>query len=559
MPPRRPVPGRSPCTPRSNSNPYSAREHTPGAHSGTITSGASTTEAHQSAAAYVRMSTDHQEYSTANQLDAIHRYAGANDLRVVQVYTDEGRSGLTLQGREGLRQLLEDVLGGHAPYRTVLVYDVSRWGRFQDVDEAAHYEFLCRRAGMRVEYCTEPFRNDGSTVSAVVKAVKRVMAGEYSRELSQKVFEGKCRLIKEGFRQGASAGYGFRRMVVDAEGNPRMIIEHGEHKYLQTDRITLVPGPTHEVRVVRWIFEQIADHARRPHELVRILNGRGVPCEGGRAWNADRVTSMISNTKYIGHLVFNKSSSKLRTKLIWNHPDQWVRCEAAFVPIVTPSLFARAQRATVLWSTRISDRDALRLLRATYLKHGTISTKLIDDTAGMPGSAFYRYRFGSMARAYARVGFRVRKDYRFLQGHTERYRAVVALRRRMVESLERRGIVVEWESNTTLRLNHRQRVTILSGRWSPTMKGQYYKTQVKTRPFPEWVLIVRFEPEGHVVRDYWLCSYPRTEIGIERKPRRYHKRHQAKNFESLLTVLAAAAGPDLGLPGRRAATRHVVV
>jgi DNA invertase Pin-like site-specific DNA recombinase len=37
----------------------------------------------------------------------------------------------------------------------VLVYDVSRWGRFQDIDESAHYEFVCKQAGIKVAYCAE--------------------------------------------------------------------------------------------------------------------------------------------------------------------------------------------------------------------------------------------------------------------------------------------------------------------------------------------------------------------------------------------------------------------
>jgi hypothetical protein len=32
----------------------------------------------------------------------------------------------------------------------------SRWGRFQDADESAHYEFLCKSAGIPVHYCAEP-------------------------------------------------------------------------------------------------------------------------------------------------------------------------------------------------------------------------------------------------------------------------------------------------------------------------------------------------------------------------------------------------------------------
>jgi DNA invertase Pin-like site-specific DNA recombinase len=160
------------------------------------------------AAAYVRMSTDHQRYSTANQSDAIARYADTRGYRIVRLYADEGKSGLKLDGRAALRSLISDVENGDCDFEAVLVYDVSRWGRFQDTDESAFYEHICKRAGVRIRYCAEPFENDGSPVSAIVKNVKRLMAGEYSRELSAKVFAGQRRLVKLGYRQGGPPGYG---------------------------------------------------------------------------------------------------------------------------------------------------------------------------------------------------------------------------------------------------------------------------------------------------------------------------------------------------------------
>jgi DNA invertase Pin-like site-specific DNA recombinase len=105
------------------------------------------------------------------------------------------------------------VTNGRADFQAILVYDVSRWGRFQDADESAYYEYICRRAGIQVIYCAEQFENDGSPVSTIVKGVKRAMAGEYSRELSAKVFAGQCRLIELGFRQGGPAGYPSRESV----------------------------------------------------------------------------------------------------------------------------------------------------------------------------------------------------------------------------------------------------------------------------------------------------------------------------------------------------------
>ena len=141
---------------------------------------------------YVRMSTEHQQYSTENQSSKIREYAASRGIEIIRTYADAGKSGLRLDGREALQRLIRDAESSSADFQLILVYDVSRWGRFQDADESAYYEYRCRRAGVQVIYCAEQFESDGSPVSTIVKGVKRAMAGEYSRELSAKVFAGQC-------------------------------------------------------------------------------------------------------------------------------------------------------------------------------------------------------------------------------------------------------------------------------------------------------------------------------------------------------------------------------
>ncbi len=83
------------------------------------------------------MSTEHQRYSTENQSDAIRSYAERYNMEVVKTYSDAGKSGLKIEGRTALRQLINDVEEGDAGFDVILVYDISRWGRFQDADESA--------------------------------------------------------------------------------------------------------------------------------------------------------------------------------------------------------------------------------------------------------------------------------------------------------------------------------------------------------------------------------------------------------------------------------------
>lgn len=50
------------------------------------------------AAQYVRMSTDHQQYSTENQIEQIAAYAAQRSFTIVRTYAERGRVVSTLAG-----------------------------------------------------------------------------------------------------------------------------------------------------------------------------------------------------------------------------------------------------------------------------------------------------------------------------------------------------------------------------------------------------------------------------------------------------------------------------
>ena len=152
------------------------------------------------------MSTDDQPNSIPFQKDAIRVYAENHRFEVIATYSDPGKSGIEIKHRPGLRKLIQDVVGGHVPFKVILVYDISRWGRFQDTDESAYYEFLCRKSGVPIHYCAEQFANDGTMPNAIMKALKRTMAAELSRELAVKVYAGQRRIAAQGFRLDGMPG-----------------------------------------------------------------------------------------------------------------------------------------------------------------------------------------------------------------------------------------------------------------------------------------------------------------------------------------------------------------
>lgn len=470
------------------------------------------------AAEYVRMSTDHQKYSTENQSDAIKHYAEARGISIVRTYTDAGKSGLKIEGRDALRQLIEDVQAGNINFTLVLVYDISRWGRFQDADESAYYEYLCRRAGISVEYCAEQFENDGSPISTIVKGVKRAMAGEYSRELSTKVFAGQGRLIERGYRQGGPAGFGLRRTLIDEHGTMKGVLARGEHKSIQTDRVILTLGPVEEVDLVREIYDAFVHRGRNENEIAANLNARGIPTDLGRPWTRGMVHQLLINEKYTGDNVWNRRSFKLKKKRVRNRPEMWIRAQGAFEAVVKRELFEAAKTIISARSFRLSDEDMLNLLKGLYSEKGMLSGIVIDECDGLPSSSTYSSRFGSLLRAYHLVGFTPDRDYRYVDINRALRKLHPDLLREVLDGLRITGSAA-WQDLQTdqVIVNGEFSLSVVVARCIVTPTGLLrWKVHFDTSLAPDITIVVRMDSANRAPFDYYL--FPRIDT-LSRKLR----------------------------------------
>lgn len=359
-------------------------------------------------AQYLRMSTDHQLYSLDNQADAISRYAEAHGFIVVRTFSDEAKSGLSINRRNGLKQLLKETVEGHPDFGAILVYDVSRWGRFQDADEAAHYEFLCKSSGTPVHYCAETFSDESSFSATILKALKRTMAGEYSRELSVKVRAGQTRLAKLGYKLGGTSPYGLHRMLLDPSGKPKQILTPGQRKSLVTERVILVPGSPREVVVVERIFREFADERRSLWGIARGLNVDSIQYKEGAKWRATTVTRVLRHAAYMGTQVWGRTSTILAGPRVQIPSHQWATCTSAFEPIISREIFERAQRAFASFTHNLSNEEVLEQFRAVLKEHGKLSGKIIERSQLCPGLTTIRSRFGGLNNVYERLGLPLR-------------------------------------------------------------------------------------------------------------------------------------------------------
>ncbi|WP_310212288.1 recombinase family protein [Caulobacter sp. BE264] len=361
------------------------------------------------AAQYLRMSTEHQRYSLENQRVAIAAYAALRGYTVIETFIDPGKSGLSLAGRKGLKRLLSEVLQGRPQFREILVLDVSRWGRFQDVDQSAHYEFICRQAGIPVRYCAEPFENDGSPMSSIMKHMKRVMAAEYSRELSAKVSRAQRLQASLGFKQGGFAPLGLRRMLIDEEGRPRGLLKLGQHKRVNTDRTVLVPGPPSEIALVKRIFELYVDEKLSFQAIARRLNAGGKR-RAGKPFKPLAIQTVLSSRLYIGEYVFGRTASNLGN-IVRLPEDRWVVTKV-MDPLIPETLFRRAQaHMEATRKGRVTTEKLLTDLARLFAEHGTLSTKIIDQDPSSASAHSYIRRFKTLRAAFRLVGFEDYKPY----------------------------------------------------------------------------------------------------------------------------------------------------
>jgi DNA invertase Pin-like site-specific DNA recombinase len=460
----------------------------------------------RTAAMYVRMSTDHQKYSTENQADAIRSYAERRNIQITDTYADAGKSGLSLDGRDALKRLIHDVQAGQAEFSMILVLDVTRWGRFQDADESAYYEYICRRAGIDVQYVAEQFENDGSTSSTIVKSLKRAMAGEYSRELSNKVFAGQCRLIQKGFRQGGPAGYGLRRVLVGEDGQPKAQLRRKEHKSLQTDRVILVPGPPEEIAVVNGIYRDFLERGRTEAEIAHNLNQQGIINEYERPWTRSMVVEILTNEKYIGNNVFNRHSFKLKQRHVENTPEMWVRANGVFTAIVEPATFAAAQAAIQARNRRWSDEELLERLKGLHARTGWLSGILINETPDMPPSSAYSSRFGSLLRAYELVGYTPDHDFAYIAINRALRRRHKDLIAEIIRNMSALGATVSQDPATDLLTIHGElRVALVVARCVTTTSGVLrWHIRLDSTLRPDFTLAVRMNHTNSDVADYYL-------------------------------------------------------
>lgn len=354
------------------------------------------------AVAYYRHSAqDRQKNSIQLQAEQVRAYAREQHLRIIHEFVDRGRSGLTAEDRPGFMEMMRWV-HERDDFGHVLVLDVSRWGRFQDIDLSGQYELECRKAGKRVCYVNLGVPDD-NPMSPIIKAFHRINSAEDSRIRSDKVFKGSVKVVEQGYRPGAPAPYGYTRAVITEKGMVDRILAPGDKKGVANWRVKLTPGDEIQVSVVQEIFVRFADEGLDERQIAGMLSARGVASPGGRAWSAGMIGKILRDQQYAGSAIYNRTSKKLKTHTVRNPETEWIIICDAHPGLVPRELFERAQERFAERQRRRDPDEMLIRLRAVYERYGIVTAALLRHNAATPNPGVYMGQFGSLPFAFQRL------------------------------------------------------------------------------------------------------------------------------------------------------------
>jgi len=474
---------------------------------------------------YLRMSTDKQEYSIDHQRDHIGKFAVQHGFGIIHDYIEPGISGVTAQDRPQFIKMIDDLSSGRVHCKAVLIYDMSRFGRFQPPTESMYHEHKLVMMNIRLIQCTKEYREQENDADTLMRFLEARAAGQQSHDLSWRVYRAAMRFIGMGFKQGGVAGYGLRRFEIDTR---RQLIdakpmENQQRKRFATSRVILMPGPDEEVEWVLWIYDQFVYHGQSPARIATMLNAQGIKTSHQRDWTSATILQILTNEKYIGNLVYNRTSCRITTiganqgKHINNPTSEWVRYEKAFPALIDDTLFEQAQsilntRRRKLWQ----DDDMLAKLRDLYREKGQLSGILIEEAIGLPPQDAYRRRFGSLIRAYQLAGFTPNRDYRYLEINKHLRRTFATVWDTVKNTIVGYGIsVAEDAACDLLTINDEFTVSLIIARCQPRDLGRCrWLMRFDTSLRPDYTVAVRMNPDNETIRDYYIL--PITDMNFHR-------------------------------------------
>lgn len=287
-------------------------------------------------ALYCRLSKDDMlqgdSESIKTQKAMLTQYAKEHGFLIVEVYVDDGWSGLNFQ-RPDFNRMLDDIEAGKID--VVITKDLSRLGR--DHLKVGHFTEIYFPM-KNVRYIAVNDGVDTANKNNDIAALKNLMNEFYSRDNSRKIrFSIRAR-AKAGLYRTSFNPIGYRKspdnhnkLIVD--GETAWIVKRifelanagmGAHKIAKTFREEQVPCPSW------WL------HSRGERDYSQRFENPANKYE----WSHTVIRNIIANPLYLGHTVMCKTESIFKVGTFKKVPkaDQ-IRVENTHEPLVSQELF----------------------------------------------------------------------------------------------------------------------------------------------------------------------------------------------------------------------------
>jgi len=239
---------------------------------------------------YTRVSTEMQVdgYSLEAQHDRIKRYADYEGMHIAGIFSDEGKSGKSVEGRPQFCEMLQAVKSGKDNVRYVLVFKLSRFGRnAADVLNSLQLMQDCGVNLICVEDGIDSSKDAGKLMISVLSAV-----AEIEREnILVQTMEGRRQKAREGKWNGGFAPYGYK--LVDG----KLEIEE------------------EEAEVIRIIYNKFVETNMGATTVARYLNQNNIakkPRANGTLtkFSTSFVRGVLDNPVYCGKIAYGRRTTE---------------------------------------------------------------------------------------------------------------------------------------------------------------------------------------------------------------------------------------------------------
>ena len=266
---------------------------------------------------YARFSSNNQrEESIDAQIRAAKEFAERDGYDIVAIYADKAKSGTTDKRPEFLRMIKDCEKG---IFNCIIVHKLDRFSR--NKYDSAVYKRKLKQFGIRLISVME--RLDDSPESVILESVLEGFAEYYSKNLARETMKG---LKENGYR------------CLHNGGTPPLGYDVNEEKrYVINER---------EAESVRLIFQMTIDGSTRG-EIIKELNERGYKTKLGTAFRPNSIYSILTNEKYTGIYIYNRSAKKdvfgKRNGHAYKDESEIIRIEGGMPEIISKDDFQRVQ------------------------------------------------------------------------------------------------------------------------------------------------------------------------------------------------------------------------